>query len=98
MIIQRVTWNVKRDCMEKVIEVTKAEYAAWDKPPKTRGYTPNASQNDTFAFEFEFENLAEYEKFWEAWFERKETAEFNKKINKLTERGGTSEIWNLVEY
>jgi hypothetical protein len=97
MIVVRNTFNVKLGCMDKVIQLNKSEVATWDNPPIWRFYTPNDGKNDKFAEEFEFENLAESEKFWTAWLAKPETSEFIKKWNELVETGERNEVWDMVE-
>jgi len=96
MIVERYSWKVKPFCMDKIVELVKAEVATWDKPPKWRVYTSNIGRENTIAMEFEFENLAEMEKYWAAWVAKPETAEYDKKWNELVETGIGNEIWNLV--
>jgi hypothetical protein len=97
MIVQRITTPVKVGCMDKLVAMTKAEIAKWDKPPKYRLYTPVIGKMDNISIEFEFENLAEEDKFWVAWFARSETLEYISKYNQLVEAGEINEMWCLEE-
>jgi hypothetical protein len=45
----------------------------------------------------EFENVAELDQYWAAWFADPASATFNQELDKLTEPGGANEIWNLAE-
>ena len=60
-----------------------------------RVYTPNIAPFDRLAVEWEYEDLAAYDKAWTEWQARSETAEFFEKWHQLTENGGTNEIWDL---
>jgi len=94
MIVSRMTFVSKRGCMDDLVALMKADDERSD-IPITRIYTPSIAPFDFVAAEWEFESLADYEKFWTGWFARPETADFMEKWYKLTENGGTSEIWNL---
>ena len=95
MIVDRITWKVKRGCMQEAVALCKsfAESAG----PTTRIYTANVGPHDTLVADHEFESLAERESFLKEWSARPDTPAFMEKWRALTERGGTHEIWNLVE-
>jgi hypothetical protein len=95
VIVQRITWVVKKNCLEKLLEMIK-ESAANSPIQKIRVYIPNIGPNDVFTAEFEFENLADLEMTYSEWFSIPETTEFLRKWDELTETGGSSEVWNLV--
>jgi hypothetical protein len=97
MIVQRVTFKVKLGCMDKLVELFKAQVATWDKPINWRAYTIRFGESDRVAIEFEYENLAEFDKVETAMWAKPEAAKFYKKTLELIETGGTIEIWNLVE-
>ncbi len=95
MIVERATWKVKAGCTDQAIALLKSEFAQWE-GYKWRLYTPKIGKFDMVAYEFEYENLAEYEKMWQDWYAKPETAEFDKKWYELVEPGGETEIWNLA--
>ena len=97
MIVNRLTFRVKPGCMEEVLKMVKAERAKLDNPKMARIYTPNIGRFDLLVEDLEFENLAEFDKFWTAWGSKPETAEFMEKWETLVETGGFGEIWNLEE-
>jgi hypothetical protein len=101
MIVQRITANVKIGCMDKLIELFKTEaapwIATWDQPPKWRLYTPNLGKWDRLAWEVEFKNFIEYDRFWTAWLGTPEFIEYSKRWDELVETGLVNEIWDLVE-
>jgi len=92
MFVNRRTFIAKRGKMDEAIAFVKE---GMDWPHAARVYASDLGLFDTFAVEFEFENLAEYERlmkeamatatpeWWEKWFS-------------LTENGGTNEIWRLA--
>ena len=91
MIVQRAIFNVKKDCMQEFLELHKK-----------RGYNYRLYQSrlgtfDQISFEWEWENMAAYEKTWADWFALPETPAFLEKVNALIAPGGTNEIWNLIE-
>jgi hypothetical protein len=63
----------------------------------SRIYISSIGPFDILAVELEGENLEEYEKGWAEYFASPEAAQFLEKWYKVTETGGTNEIWNLVE-
>jgi hypothetical protein len=95
MIVNRRTFLVKQGCMDDLVALMKAEAERINIAVPFRIYTPYIAPFDFVAAEWEFGSLADYNKFWTEWFARPETAEFMEKWNKLTERGGTNEIWDL---
>ena len=62
-----------------------------------RIYGPSIGPFDVIAFEWEFENLEEYERLWAEWAATPEAAAFMEKWNEVTKPGGAHEIWTLVE-
>jgi hypothetical protein len=97
MIVGRDTLIVKRGCSGKIIELIKAEIAKSSEGHKFRLYVPVIGKDDSIAVEGEYESLAEYEKFWNIFNAKPETAEYYKNLLELTETGGWTEIWYLVE-
>ncbi len=97
MIVERAIVKVKLGCTDQLIELLKSEMAKSKVVGKTRLYTPNIGKYDTISWEAEWENLADYEKFWNDWGAKPEAAEFFEKWNALVEPGGEREIWNLEQ-
>ena len=95
MIVNRRTFVVKRGCMEDIVALCIAERERSILP--YRIYVPEIGPFDVIAFEFEFENLQEYERAWAEWLGAPDAAEFMAKWYDLTEPGGTNEIWTLAE-
>jgi len=93
MIVERSTVKVKQGCMEELVALAKSEgeKEGWS----CRIYSPNKAPRDTLVVEWEFESLAESEKYWAEWWAKPETAALMEKWYALTERGGNEEIWNL---
>jgi subtilisin-like proprotein convertase family protein len=81
--------------MQEVVALVKAERerqnGTW------RIYVSDIGPHDTIAFEFELENLEEYERGWSEWRATPEAAAFMEKWNDLVKPGGATEIWTLVE-
>ena len=95
MIVNRRTFVVKRGCMDAIVALSIAQREQIGRP--YRIYVPEMGPFDALAFEFEFENLQEYERVWAEWFGAPDAAEFMAKWYDLTEPGGTNEIWTLAE-
>jgi hypothetical protein len=81
--------------MQDLVAMMKAEQARLNLPITFRVYTPRIAPFSQVVAEWEYESLEAYDKFWEEWSARPETAQFMEKWNELTENGGTNEIWNL---
>ena len=98
MIVNRQTMIVKPGRLDEAEALAVAETKRVSFPHSRRLYSSNISPYDRLVFEAEFENLAEYEKFWAEWRASPETAAFQEKFNDLLEAGGTNEIWTLVDW
>ena len=96
MIVQRWMFNVKQGRMEEAVAVILVEIEK-SCPPNTRVFTSHIGHRDVLDVDFEFESLAELEKFWAEWQARPETPAFGGKWDDLTERGATNETWHLEE-
>jgi len=96
MIVQRIVWNVKHGCADKVIELL-LPYLRSDDSPLRRVYKPSIGPLDVIVGEFEFEDLGEIPKAWAEWSASPEAAEFMPKWYEMVERGGYAETWELVE-
>ncbi len=95
MIVHRSRFSVKRGCMHELVALIKS-YA--ESAGRTvRIYTDNVGPHDTLGCEEEFESLAEREKLLAKWTATPDWPPFVEKFLPLTDRGGTTEIWNLVE-
>lgn len=97
MIVNRRTFRVKWGRVEEAVALMKAEGKRVGFPHALRLYTNYTGPFSTIAFEAEFENLEEYERWWAEYFASPEGAAFNGKFLALLEAGGTNEIWNLEE-
>ena len=95
MIVQRLTVNVKKGCMDDVLALLKADRKRTG--IDYRIYAINIGTYDQISLEIESENLADYEKGWAEWGSTPEAAAFMEKWLELTKTGGTNEIWTLVE-
>ena len=63
MIVNRQTFVVKRGCQQELVAMMLAEDARVNLPVTVRLYTPNIAPWDKVVAEWEFEDLAAYEKF-----------------------------------
>lgn len=91
MFINRITYKVKPGAMDEVVKLSKAEIERTGS--KATVYTPYFGTNDVVVFDFKFESLEAYQKFWNEWFASPEADEFMKKFNTLVESGGSNELW-----
>lgn len=101
MIVNRRTFNVKQGRMEELVALVLGEIAAVSEDGSytgaTRVYTSNIGTFNQMAVEWEYEDLAAYERGWAEWQARPTTAAFMQKFIDLTKGGGTNEIWTLAE-
>jgi hypothetical protein len=91
MFINRITYKVKPGSIVEVVKLSKAEIERTRS--KATVYTAYFGPNDVVVFDFEFESLEAYQKFWNEWFASPEGDEFMKKFNTLVESGGSNELW-----
>ena len=96
MIVNRRTFNVRPGRMEEAVELAAKELERGGNFGAVRIYTISIGRFDQMAIEWEFQNLAEYEKGWAEWIARPTSADFLDKLNELIKSGGTNEIWNLA--
>jgi hypothetical protein len=101
MIVNRRTFNVKHGREQEAAALALKEIAA----EKERGgfsgsarvYTSRIGTFNQMAVEWEYEDLAAYQKGGAEWSARPTTAAFMQKWLELTKEGGTNEIWALAE-
>jgi hypothetical protein len=62
-----------------------------------RIYRDNVGPHNAIAFEFEFKDWEEKERFWAEWAATPEADAFLEKWWDLVEAEGTDEVWTLVE-
>ena len=96
MIVERLTFRIKPGYMEKAVEMAKEVRAMPDEPHGSRIYT-SLGPFDTLVYERGFENLAQNEAYWAAWWSRPETPAFMEKWHEVEAGGGGREIWTLEE-
>ncbi len=95
MLVNRRTFAVKRGCMEEAVALFVADRERIG--GTHRIYVSVIGAFDVIAIEIEVENMEAYEKGWAEWSATPEAAALQKKLNDLTERGGSNEIWMLAE-
>ena len=98
MLAYRATYLVKWRCMQKALELVKAEISR-GKPENSdvRVYTPGISPN-LLVVEETWESVEEHDKFWAEYRSTPEFAAFWEEWNELIERWVGTEIWNLTEW
>ena len=97
MIVNRRTFVVKQGCQDEVVAMVLAENNRLNWSITSRVYTPNIAPFNQIIVEWEYEDLATYEKHWAEWFALPETPDFMEKWNSLIKPGGSNEIWNIEE-
>ena len=98
MLINRMTFNVKRGHRDEVAALLKAATEQSGYTRAFRIYTPETGSFEIVAVEWEYESLEEYGRFWAEWNATPEAAAFlGEKWYALTEGGYTNELWWLAE-
>lgn len=96
MIVQRATITVKVGRMSEAAALVLEEGRRH--PPRAyRVYTPHTGRHDALAIEWEFEDVAERERYWAEWASKPATPAFWEEWNELVEPGAVSEVWVLAE-
>lgn len=97
MLVDRRTFFVKRGRMEEAAPLLKSIMTRYHHPLPVRVYAPYIGSIDLIALEIEFENLVQYQSFWDEWYARPESSEALKKWYDITEPGSEQVIWSLAE-
>ena len=95
MIVNRRTFKVTDP--DKAVALLKGPNDYLGTLPTFRIYSSNIGTWNLVVLEQEFENLTEYEKFWDNFSKAPETPALMEEWQKVTLPGGTNEIWNLEE-
>jgi len=79
--------------MEELVALAKSvrESSGWT----GRILTDLVGRHDTVVTDHEFGSLAEMDEFWAEWRANADYPAFAEKWFAVTERGGTTDIWNL---
>ena len=94
MLVNRRTFTAQKGKLEEAAAFLKEAIQRLGFPHATRVLVADLGPFDTLVEEFEFETLAEYERFMQQ-IGSKLTAEDWAKWHSLTLSGGTNEIWQL---
>ena len=108
MLVNRVTWIAKPGHRDELVEWFRHPNVwEWEGIPEEmraramRLYAAKTGAHDTVAIELEFDDLAHYDKCWEAIRNYNSTPERNAQMQRLREiigpGGGTHELWNLAD-
>ena len=87
MIVSRLTLYVKPGRGNEASELALMENKRRGFPRAVRFYASKFGRFETFAMESEFESLAEYEQFWNAYWATPEAAAFAKKWHEWQKLG-----------
>ena len=97
MIVQRVTHHVKQGRQAEFLALGKSKPDSVLSQATTRTYLPNiVPDTSVVVHEAEFEDLAELDKTWAAWWADPDTPAYMEEYNELVESAG-SEVWTLAE-
>ena len=97
MIVQRVIHHVKQGRMDEFLALMKSKPDSVLNQATKRTYTSHiVPVMSTVVHEMEYEDLAEMEKTWAAWWADPGTPTYMKEYYKLVKSSG-SEVWNLED-
>jgi hypothetical protein len=96
MIVQRITVHIKPGKINEAVELAKQARRRWSIPGRL--YSSIYGTFNTVVLDFEAENQAELDKYWEETFADEEWGAFLAKWDALHVAGDTNELWNLVDF
>ena len=96
-LVHRAYARVKRGELDNVLEIAREGAKRFPESTVIRHYSADIGQpRNTFVFEVEFADYAEYEEVWRAWTALEETPELMDRWNALVEEM-RHELWELHE-
>jgi hypothetical protein len=96
VIVERRTYQVKPFCAQAAAEFVKEVFEQIGFPHSSRIYTPIIGTGNVIYHEVEFEDFAERQAFWAAFFLRPEQAGWQEKWAELTESGFSNELLERI--
>ena len=95
MIVQRIIVQIKPGKLNEALEIAKGARKRWPFPGRL--YSSIYGNFDQIVFDFDAENQAELDKYWEEATSSEEWGPMIAEWNKLIVPGSPNELWNLVE-
>ena len=97
MIVQRVTHHLRQGRQAEFLALMKSKPDSILSQVTKRTYLPNIVPDaSVVVHEAEFEDLAELDKIWKAWWADADTPAYMEEYHKLVRSAG-SEVWSLAE-
>jgi hypothetical protein len=97
MIVERKTIRTKQFSEQATADFCRQNWEQIEVPQAIRTYVGISGTGNTVYLEFEFENWQEREQFWAYFFALPQMAEWKDRWVELTEPGGSTEFFKLVE-
>jgi hypothetical protein len=97
MIVERRTYRAKPFCQQAAAEFVKKVWELIEFPHPWRVYVPVIGPGDVIYHEVEFEDFAERQAFWAAFFARPEMPGWRETWLELTQSGGGNELLRAIE-
>ena len=97
MLVDRRILSIQTGRMDDALQVLSSERARMAWKGAIRIYSPSVASFDQIIVEFEFENWAECEEFWNTWGATPEADRFWANWGEVNAAGGQREIWELVD-
>lgn len=96
MIVQRINAQIKNGKLDEALEMVKEARRRWPFPGRL--YSSIYGTFNTVVLDFDAENQAELDKYWEKTWADEEWGPFIAKWDELTVSGSTNELWNLEDF
>ena len=97
MIVERRTYQVKPFCQQAVADFVNKVFEQIEFPHTSRIYVPIIGMGNVVYQELEFEDFAEREAFWAAFFARPEIPGWTEEWTELSESGFSNELLEQIE-
>lgn len=101
MFIDRRVFKIKVGRLPEALALANAErartYQQYSDIGTFRYMVGLVGDFDTLVFESEWQSLADWERYWQAWGADPESAAFLQKIGAMMESGGKNQLWTVVE-
>ena len=97
MIVEHRVYRTKPFCDQQAAEFVKYVWEQIEFPNPYRIYVPIIGVGNVVYQELEFEDFAERQAFWAAFFARQEMPGWMEKWAKLTESGFSNELLEQIE-
>jgi hypothetical protein len=96
MIVNRRTFSVKQGKIEELVSVLIDGGDVLSDTPNYRILVSSIGAFDRVSLELEFESLAQYESWWDAWNASPNSEAVMERFLPCVDPGGVNEIWEIA--